>query len=96
MSAIYNFYAGPAVLYREVLEQAKEELLDFAGTGMSVLEISHRAKAYDAVIEEAEANLKSLMGLNDDYRVVFLQGGASLQFSMVPMNKNTGVEESTQ
>ncbi len=86
MSAIYNFYAGPAVLYREVLEQAKEELLDFAGTGMSVLEISHRAKAYDAVIEEAEANLKSLMGLNDDYRVVFLQGGASLQFSMVPMN----------
>lgn len=86
MSEIYNFYAGPAVLYREVLEQAKEEFLDFAGTGMSVLEISHRAKAYDAVVAEAEASLKSLMGLNDDYRVVFLQGGASLQFSMVPMN----------
>lgn len=86
MNEIYNFYAGPAVLYREVLEQAKEEFLDFAGTGMSVLEISHRAKAYDAVVAEAEASLKSLMGLNDDYRVVFLQGGASLQFSMVPMN----------
>lgn len=86
MSEIYNFYAGPAVIYKEVLQQAKEELLDFAGTGMSVLEISHRAKAYDAVIAEAEANLKELMGLGDDYRALFLQGGASLQFSMVPMN----------
>lgn len=86
MRGIYNFYAGPAIIYKEVLEQAKEEFLDFAGTGMSVLEISHRAKAYDAVIAEAEANLLELMGLNDDYRVLFLQGGASLQFSMVPMN----------
>ena len=86
MSRIYNFYAGPAVIYDEVLEQAKEEFNDFAGTGMSVLEISHRAKAYDAVMAEAEANMKELMGLNDDYRVLYLQGGASLQFSMVPMN----------
>ena len=86
MNQIYNFYAGPAVIYTEVLEQAKAEFNDFAGTGMSVLEISHRAKAFDAVVAEAEANLKELMGIGDDYRVLFLQGGASLQFSMLPMN----------
>lgn len=86
MSKIYNFYAGPAVIYDEVLAEAQAEFIDFAGTGMSVLEISHRAKAFDAVVAEAEANLKELMGLGDDYLVLFLQGGASLQFSMAPLN----------
>lgn len=86
MSKIYNFYAGPAVIYDEVLQQAKEEFSDFAGTGMSVLEISHRAKAFDTVMLEAEANMKELMGLGGDYRVLYLQGGASTQFSMIPMN----------
>ncbi|MBQ1252677.1 MAG: aminotransferase class V-fold PLP-dependent enzyme, partial [Firmicutes bacterium] len=83
---IYKFYAGPAVIYEEVLKEAQSEFLNFADTGMSVLTISHRAKAFDAVIQEAEANMKELMGLGDDYRVLFLQGGASLQFSMIPMN----------
>lgn len=86
MSKIYNFYAGPAVIYEEVLRQAQEEFMDFSDTGMSVLTISHRAKAFDAVMVEAEANMKELMGLGDDYRVLFLQGGASTQFSMIPMN----------
>lgn len=83
---VYNFYAGPAVIYDEVLKEAQAEFLNFADTDMSVLTISHRAKAFDAVIHEAEANMKELMGLGDDYRVLFLQGGASLQFSMLPMN----------
>lgn len=82
----YNFYAGPAVIYEEVLKEAQNEFMNFADTDMSVLTISHRAKAFDAVMQEAEANMKELMGLGDDYRVLFLQGGASLQFSMVPMN----------
>ena len=86
MSSIYNFYAGPAVIYEEVLREAREEFMDFAGTGMSVLTVSHRSKAFDAVMVEAEANMKELMGLGDDYRVLFLQGGASTQFSMIPMN----------
>lgn len=86
MSQIYNFYAGPAVIAKEVLERAKDEFFDFRGTGMSVLEISHRAKAFDDVMVEAEANVKKLLGLGDDYQVLFLQGGASTQFSMVPMN----------
>lgn len=83
---VYNFYAGPAVIYEEVLKEAQEEFFNFADTGMSVLTISHRAKAFDAVIHEAETNMKELMRLGDDYRVLFLQGGASLQFSMIPMN----------
>ena len=86
MSSIYNFYAGPAVIYEEVLREAQEEFMDFAGTGMSVLTVSHRSKAFDAVMVEAESNMKELMGLGDDYRVLFLQGGASTQFSMIPMN----------
>lgn len=86
MSQIYNFYAGPAVIYEEVLREAQEEWMNFAGTGMSVLTVSHRSKAFDAVMVEAEANMKELMGLGDDYRVLFLQGGASTQFSMIPMN----------
>lgn len=86
MSQIYNFYAGPAVIYEEVLREAREEWMNFADTGMSVLTVSHRSKAFDAVMVEAEANMKELMGLGDDYRVLFLQGGASTQFSMIPMN----------
>ncbi len=85
-SQIFNFYAGPAVMPQKVLAQAKEELLDFSGTGMSVMEISHRAKPFEAIIQEAEANIKELLLLGDDYQVLFLQGGASLQFSMLPLN----------
>ena len=83
---VYNFYAGPAAIPDEVLRQAQDELLNFDGTGMSVLEISHRAAAFDRVVDEAIAAIKSLLDLGDDYEVLFLQGGASLQFSMVPMN----------
>lgn len=83
---VWNFYAGPATLPRNVLRQAQDELLDFAGTGMSVMEISHRAKPYMAVQADAEARLRELLGVPDGYKVLFLQGGASLQFSMVPMN----------
>lgn len=86
MGDIYNFYAGPAVLPQEVLVQAQQELLDFQGTGMSILEISHRASAFDDVIVEAEKNILELLGLDSDYQVLFLQGGASMQFSMVPLN----------
>lgn len=83
---IYNFSAGPATLPQAVLKEAQAELLDFQNTGMSILEISHRSKAYEAVNAEAEANMKELLGLGDNYRVLFLQGGASTQFAMIPMN----------
>lgn len=83
---IHNFNAGPAALPLEVLQEAQAELLNFNNTGMSVLEISHRTKAYEEVNAEAEANLKELLGLGEDYRVLFLQGGASLQFAMIPLN----------
>ncbi len=86
MARIYNFQAGPAALPLPVLERAKEELLDYAGAGMSVMEMSHRGKAFDAVIKAAEANLRRLLGVPDDYALLFLQGGASLQFAMVPLN----------
>ena len=86
MSRAFNFNAGPAALPLEVLEIAQKELTDFNGTGMSIMEHSHRGKAYDAVHAEAIANMGKLLGLTDDYQVLFLQGGASLQFSMVPMN----------
>ena len=86
MSRAFNFNAGPAALPLEVLEIAQKELTDFNGTGMSIMEHSHRGKAYDAVHAEAVANMGKLLGLTDDYQVLFLQGGASLQFSMVPMN----------
>lgn len=86
MARIYNFSAGPATLPLEVLEEAKAELLDYQGTGMSIMEHSHRGKAYMAVHAEAIANTKELLGLSDDYAVLFLQGGASLQFSMLAMN----------
>jgi phosphoserine aminotransferase len=83
---IYNFSAGPAVLPLPVLEEAQRDLLALPGVGMSVLEISHRSKPFDAIIAAAEADVRALAGLTDDYHVLFLQGGASLQFSMVPMN----------
>ena len=83
---VYNFYAGPATMPLPVLERAREELLDFAGTGMSVMEISHRSKEYEAVHAEAEALLRELMAIPSNYHVLFLQGGASLQFAMAPMN----------
>lgn len=83
---IFNFNAGPAVLPLDILQQAQAELLNYRGTGMSILEISHRSKPYEAIHQEAEADMKALLGLGDDYRVLFLQGGGSLQFAMVPMN----------
>lgn len=86
MSRVYNFSAGPAVLPEEVLREAADEMLDYKGTGMSVMEMSHRSKAYDAIIKEAEADLRDLMNIPDNYKVLFLQGGASQQFAMIPMN----------
>ncbi|MCS6934149.1 MAG: 3-phosphoserine/phosphohydroxythreonine transaminase [Chitinophagales bacterium] len=86
MSKPFNFYSGPAVLPDEVLEQAQEAILNFANTGLSILEISHRSKEFTAVVEECIALVKELMQLTDDHEVLFLQGGASLQFCMVPMN----------
>lgn len=86
MGRVYNFSAGPAVLPEEVLKEAAEEMLDYRGTGMSVMEMSHRSKAYEAIINDAEQNLRDLMNIPDNYKVLFLQGGASQQFAMIPMN----------
>ena len=86
MSRVYNFSAGPAVLPEEVLKEAQAEMLDYNGTGMSVMEMSHRSKAFDQIIQEAEKDLRDLMHIPDNYKVLFLQGGASLQFAMIPMN----------
>ena len=83
MSRVYNFSAGPAVLPEEVLKEAADEMLDYKGTGMSVMEMSHRSKAYDTIIKEAEADLRELMNIPDNYKVLFLQGGASQQFAMI-------------
>lgn len=86
MKRVYNFSAGPAVLPEEVLKEAADEMLDYRGTGMSVMEMSHRSKAYQNIIDEAEADLRDLMNIPDNYKVLFLQGGASQQFAMIPMN----------
>lgn len=86
MSRVYNFSAGPAVLPEEVLKEAQAELLDYQGCGMSVMEMSHRTKIFDSIIESAEADLRELMNIPDDYEVLFLAGGANLQFAQVPMN----------
>ncbi|MCS6787249.1 MAG: 3-phosphoserine/phosphohydroxythreonine transaminase [Thiobacillaceae bacterium] len=86
MERIYNFSAGPAVLPREVLERVRDELVDWHGSGMSVMEMSHRGKEYMAIQAQAEADLRELMGIPAHYKVLFLQGGASSQFAMVPMN----------
>ena len=86
MSRVYNFSAGPAVLPEEVLKEAAAEMLDYNGTGMSVMEMSHRSKAYEEIIQTAEQDLRDLMNIPDNYKVLFLQGGASQQFAMIPMN----------
>ena len=86
MSRVYNFSAGPAVLPEKVLKEAAAEMLDYQGTGMSVMEMSHRSKPYQKIIDEAEEDLRALMGIPENYKVLFLQGGASQQFAMVPMN----------
>ena len=86
MSRVYNFSAGPAVLPEEVLREAAAEMLDYRGTGMSVMEMSHRSKTYQNILDEAEADLRELMAIPDHYKVLFLQGGAHQQFAMIPMN----------
>lgn len=86
MSRVYNFSAGPAVLPEEVLREAADEMMDYQGSGMSVMEMSHRSKTYDKIIKDAEADLRDLMNIPDNYKVLFLQGGASQQFAMIPMN----------
>ena len=86
MARVFNFSAGPAVLPESVLREAAAEMLDYRGTGMSVMEMSHRSKAFQSIIDQAEADLRKLMGIPDNYKVLFLQGGASQQFAMIPMN----------
>lgn len=86
MTRVYNFSAGPAVLPEEVLREAAEEMLDYNGTGMSVMEMSHRSKAFEQIITDAEKDLRDLMNIPDNYKVLFLQGGGSQQFAMIPMN----------
>jgi phosphoserine aminotransferase len=86
MSRVYNFSAGPAVLPEEVLQQAREEMLDWNGSGMSVMEMSHRGKEFLSIAQQAEADLRELMAIPANYKVLFLQGGASTQFAMVPLN----------
>src|SRR4051812_12395591 len=86
MSPVFNFNAGPAMLPPPVLEQVQAELRDYHGRGMSIMEMSHRSKEFEAINSQAETRFKRLLGVADGYRVVFLQGGASLQFTMLPMN----------
>jgi len=90
MTRVYNFSAGPAAIPQEVLEQAQTELLDWRGSGMSVMEMSHRGKEFMSIAQQAEADLRELMAIPSNYKVLFLQGGASLQFAMVPMNLLAG------
>ena len=86
MNRVYNFSAGPSQLPEEVLREAADEMLDCNGTGQSVMEMSHRSKAYEPIIKECEALVRELMNIPANYKVLFLQGGASMQFAMVPMN----------
>ena len=86
MSRVYNFSAGPAVLPEEVLREASEEMLDYRGCGMSVMEMSHRSKMFERILEEAEADFRELLHIPDNYKVLFMQGGASQQFAAIPMN----------
>ncbi|MDX9944668.1 MAG: 3-phosphoserine/phosphohydroxythreonine transaminase, partial [Azonexus sp.] len=90
MSRVWNFSAGPAALPEEVLRQAQDELLDWHGAGCSVMEMSHRGKEFTSVIEQAEADLRELMGIPEQYKVLFLQGGATQQFAQIPMNLLAG------
>lgn len=86
MQRVYNFSAGPSVLPETVLQEAADEMMNYKGSGMSVMEISHRSSLFQSIIDEAEYDLRTLMGIPDDYEVLFLQGGTSLQFAMIPMN----------
>ena len=86
MSRVYNFSAGPAMLPEEVLKTAADQMLDYNGTGESVMEMSHRSKEYQAIIDECEALFREIMNIPDNYKVLFLQGGASSQFAMIPLN----------
>ena len=86
MPEIYNFSAGPAMLPQAVMAQARDELVDWHGSGMSVMEMSHRSKAYLSIAGQAEADLRTLLAIPDNYKVLFLQGGATSQFAMVPLN----------
>ena len=86
MARVYNFSAGPAVLPEEVLQEAAQEMMDYQGSGMSVMEMSHRSKVYEDIIKEAEADMRDLMGIPSNYKVLFLQGGGNTQFAMIPMN----------
>ena len=86
MKRVYNFSAGPSMLPVEVLQEAADEMLDYNGTGMSVMEMSHRSKAFEEIIQSAEQDLRDLMNIPDNYKVLFLQGGASQQFAAIPMN----------
>ena len=86
MSRVYNFSAGPAVLPEEVLREAQADMIDYKGTGMSVMEMSHRSAAFKDIIETAEADIRDLMQIPDNYNVLFLQGGATQQFAAIPMN----------
>ena len=86
MSRVYNFSAGPSTLPESVLEKAGAEILDYRGCGQSVMEMSHRSQVFDDIIKEAEQDLRDLMHIPDNYKVLFLQGGASQQFAMIPMN----------
>ena len=86
MSRVYNFSAGPAVLPEPVLQELAAEMMDYIGTGMSVMEMIHRSAAFQKIIDDAEQDLRDLMHIPDNYKVLFLQGGASQQFAMIPMN----------
>ena len=86
MKRVYNFSAGPSVLPEAVLRRAADEMLDYQGSGQSVMEMSHRSKEFDDIIKEAEADLRDLMQIPDNYKVLFVQGGGTVQFAMVPMN----------
>ena len=83
---VYNFSAGPAMLPEDVLKKAAEEMLEYGSSGQSVMEMSHRSKEYQAIIDACEASLREVMNIPDNYKVLFLQGGASMQFAMIPMN----------
>ena len=89
MERVLNFAAGPAAIPLEVLENIQENVCNYNGEGLSVMEMSHRSKVYQQIIDEAEADLRKLVGIPDNYKVLFLQGGATLQFGMIPMNLMT-------
>ena len=86
MSRVYNFSAGPAVMPEEVLREAAAEMMDYRGCGMSVMEMSHRSRDFQDILDEAEKDLRELMNIPDNYKVLFIQGGGHVQFAMVPMN----------